>query len=108
MHKTIYIQNQPLPLDPAHLIQTGGEGMVFQVGQTAVKLYHTPQPQHQQKLNFFFNNDLAGQLPPEILAPHNPVTDKQGSLIGFQMPLLPPNAVPIKQLSKAAFWQKTD
>ncbi len=106
MHKTIYIQNQPLPLDPAHLIQTGGEGMVFQVGQTAVKLYHTPQPQHQQKLNFFFNNDLAGQLPPEILAPHNPVTDKQGSLIGFQMPLLPPNAVPIKQLSKAAFWQK--
>jgi hypothetical protein len=106
MTKTIYIQNKPLQLDPAHLIQSGGEGMVFQAGQTAVKLYHQPQASHQQKLGFFFSADLASKLPPEILAPHVPVTDKKGNLLGFQMPLLPPDAVSIKHLSKAAFWQK--
>ena len=106
MAKTIYILNKPHQLDPSHLIQSGGEGMVFQAGQTAVKLYHQPQVHHQQKLGFFFNTNLANKLPPEILAPNVPVSDRQGNLIGFQMPLLPPDAVPIKQLSKASFWHK--
>ncbi|MFO7683396.1 MAG: hypothetical protein R6X34_25460 [Chloroflexota bacterium] len=106
MRKTILIQKQPVTLDPAQLIQSGGEGMVFQVGQTAVKLYHQPQPQHQQKLDFLFQSGLNRQLPPEILAPTALVTDQHGRLLGFQMPLLPSGAVASKHLSKAAFWQK--
>ena len=38
MTKSIVIQNKTVQLDPSQLIQSGGEGMVFKVGQTAVKL----------------------------------------------------------------------
>lgn len=104
MTKTIIIQNQHIKLDPSQLIQSGGEGLVFKVGQTAVKLYHQPQTHHHQKLDFFFSTTT--QLPPQLLAPQRPVTDDQGTFIGFQMPLLPADTVPIKFLSKASFWQK--
>ncbi|MBE2222825.1 MAG: hypothetical protein IAF02_14875 [Anaerolineae bacterium] len=106
MTKTIKIDNQIIQLDSSQLIQAGGEGMVFKVGQTAVKLYHQPQSSHQQKLDFFFNAALKQQLPPEILAPSLPVTDMHDNLLGFQMPLLPADAVPITFLAKAAYWQK--
>lgn len=48
--QTITINRQSITLDPAQLIQSGGEGMVFGVGDTAVKLYHQPQPGHIAKL----------------------------------------------------------
>jgi serine/threonine protein kinase len=106
MTKIIKIENQVIQLNSSQLIQAGGEGMVFKVGQTAVKLYHQPKPSHQQKLDFFFNTSRYRQLPPEIIAPTCPVMDEQGNLLGFQMPLLPADAVPIKSLAKNAFWQK--
>ena len=38
MTKSIVIQNKTVQLDPSQLIQSGGEGMVVKVGQTAGKL----------------------------------------------------------------------
>ena len=104
MTQRIVIQNKTIQIDSSQLIQAGGEGMVFKVGQTAVKLYHQPQTSQQQKLDFFFN--ATHKLPPELLAPQSVVTDTQGNFLGFQMALLPSEAMPIKQLSKATFWQK--
>ena len=104
MTHTIYIQNQRHQLDAADLIQSGGEGMVFGLGNTAVKLYHQPTPTHQAKLRHWFAQKWP--LPPDILAPCTPVYDKSGQLIGLQMAKLPAHAQPFKRLSQPNFWQQ--
>lgn len=108
MNRTVFINQQPIKLDPAQLIQAGGEGMVFRWQDTAVKLYHHPTPQHQAKLAYLLGSGLAQQFPTAVLAPCAPVTDSNGSLIGFQMPLLPPGSQPLKALSNPLFRQKNN
>ena len=104
MAHTIYIQNQRYQLDAADLIQSGGEGMVFGLGNTAVKLYHHSTPAHQAKLRHWLAQRWP--LPADVLAPCAPVHDKKGQLIGLQMPRLPAAAQPLKQLGQPAFWQQ--
>lgn len=108
MNRTIFLNQQPIKLDAAQLIQAGGEGMVFRWQDTAVKLYHHPTPQHQAKLAYLLGSGLAQQFPTAVLAPSAPVTDGSGSLIGFQMPLLPPGSQPLKALSNPLFRQKNN
>ena len=76
--------------------------MVFGVGDTAVKLYHQPQPQHAPKLSQLLNLPL----PANILAPCALVHDQQGQCIGFQMPQLPAASKPLKSLANPLYWQK--
>ncbi len=102
MTHTIYIQNQRYQLDAADLIQSGGEGMVFGLGSTAVKLYHQPTPAQADKLRHWLAQRWP--LPTDVLAPCAPVHDKKGQLIGLQMPRLPAAAQPFKQLSQPGFW----
>ena len=85
MKRTIYINNQRIRLDASQLIQTGGEGMVFDMGDTAVKLYHIPTKQHQNKLTHLLNL----QLPTGVLGPCHMVHNSKKQFIGFQMPKLP-------------------
>ncbi len=106
MTRTITIGTQTYLLKPEQLIQSGGEGMVFKIGETAVKLYHQPQTQHAQKLDQFLNSSFVNQVPAGVLAPSHIVTNSQGDFSGFQMPLLPTGAVPFKHLAKNTFWQK--
>lgn len=102
--KTVFIHNQPLVLQPSQLIQSGGEGMVFGVGPTAVKLYHTSQPHHAAKLTHLCQSSI--RWPVGVLAPSALVQDAQGRIVGFQMTRLPPGAVPLKQLGSTPFCQK--
>ncbi|MCL4266519.1 MAG: hypothetical protein KJ069_25210 [Anaerolineae bacterium] len=108
MNTTIFLNQQPIKLDAAQLIQSGGEGMVFRWQDTAVKLYHHPTPQHQAKLAYLLGSGLVQQFPTAVFAPCAPVTDSNGSLIGFQMPLLPPGSQPLKALSNPLFRQKNN
>ncbi|MBX3055786.1 MAG: hypothetical protein KF770_04865 [Anaerolineae bacterium] len=108
MNRTVFLNQQPIKLDAAQLIQAGGEGMVFRWQDTAVKLYHHPTPQHQAKLAYWFQSGLGQIVPTAVLAPCAPVTDNNGSLIGFQMPLLPPGSQPLKALSNPLFRQKNN
>ncbi len=104
MAHTIYIQNQRYQLDAANLIQSGGEGMVFGLGNTAVKLYHQPTLAQADKLHHWLAQRWP--LPADVLAPCAPVHDKKGQLIGLQMPRLPTTAQPLKQLGQPTFWQQ--
>ena len=90
----------------AQLIQSGGEGMVFRVGQTAVKLYHQAKPQANNKNSTtFFNRTHTSAIP---IASTTAASD--GSARQFHR--LPDATAcqrklfPIKFLSKAAFWRK--
>lgn len=102
----IVLNKQSLTLDPAQLIQSGGEGMVFAVGDTAVKLYHQPQPHHLAKLRHFLDTGLAAQLPTAVIGPTTLVHNGRHQVIGFQMPKLPPDTVPFKQFANPNYWQK--
>ncbi|HFE66780.1 MAG TPA: hypothetical protein ENJ93_05920, partial [Chloroflexi bacterium] len=104
MRSVVNINGKRIQLTPAQLIQTGGEGMVFRVGNTAVKIYHHPTPQRQAKLQHLLQ--MASRLPEAVLAPHTAVTDANNQIIGLQMPLLPPGSQPIKRLSNPAWRQK--
>jgi hypothetical protein len=103
MQQTIYIGQQLFTLDAAQLIQSGGEGMVFGVGETAVKLYHHPQPHHVAKLRHWLDSGLSQRLPPGVLGPRALVTDQSGQVIGFQMARLPADSFPIKKLANPHF-----
>ncbi len=108
MTHTIYLpnHNKPVTLDASQLIQAGGEGMVFDLGQTAVKLYHRPTPQHAAKVRHFIHSGLSAAMPPHVLAPIAAVTDKAGQVIGCQMAKLPAGSRPMKQLASPLFWKK--
>ena len=102
MKQKIVINQQTIILDPSQLIQSGGEGMVFAVGHTAVKLYHQPRPHQAQKLRHL----LHLPLPANVLGPCALVQDFQGKVIGFQMPKLPDSSQPLKQLANPLYCQK--
>lgn len=99
---TIYIQGRRLKLEAADLIQSGGEGMVFRWQGQAVKVYHQPQLQHSQKLAYWCQHELSSQLP-ALFGPTTLAHNKQGEVIGFVMPALPPAAFPLKQLANPHF-----
>ncbi len=104
MKQIVTINGKRVQLTPSQLIQVGGEGMVFRVADTAVKIYHRPTPQHQAKLHHLPHK--MPRLPDEVLAPHTAVTNHNGQIIGLQMPLLPPGSQPMKRLSNPAYRQK--
>ena len=104
MKQKIVINQQTIILEPSQLIQSGGEGMVFAMGDTAVKLYHQPQPHQAHKLRHL----LHLPLPANVLGPCALVQDDQGKVIGFQMPRLPTSRQPLKQLANPLYWQKNN
>lgn len=104
--KTVYFHHTPVQLDPAALIQSGGEGMVFAYSQSALKLYHQPQPHHAAKLRYFLQAGLGQRLPDGVLGPQAIVTDKKGQVLGFQMARLAGGTRPLKLLSSPGFAQK--
>ncbi len=108
MNRTIYLNQKRVNLKPAQLIQSGGEGMVFDLGQTAVKLYHTPLPQHAAKLRDWLDGGFNQRLPAAILGPCALAMDGQQRVLGFQMPKLPADTRPLKQLSSPVFWRQNN
>lgn len=104
MKQIININGKRIKLDASQLIQAGGEGMVFDLGDTAVKLYHHPTDHHRAKLNHLFNQ----QWPDGVLGPKTAVTNTQNQLIGFQMSKLLPGSQPFKRLSNPVFRKKNN
>ena len=102
--RTVFIAQQKIKLDPADLIQAGGEGLVFAHGRgQVIKLYHQPQPAHAEKLNYLWQNQLERVLPTAVYWPHTAVTNAQNELIGYTMRRLPPDWQPLKRLSNPTY-----
>ena len=102
----IILNQKKITLKPQQLIQSGGEGLVFDLGQQAVKLYHQPQPHHIAKLQHLISNNLTATLLTGVIGPQALVYDRHHQIIGFQMDKLPVNSQAIKRLSNPIFWQK--
>ena len=104
MKQIVEINGKRIKLDAAQLIQAGGEGMVFDMGDTAVKLYHQPTNQHRAKLAHLFQQ----QWPSGVLGPTGPVHNRSHQILGFQMPKLPVGSQPFKQLANPVFRKKNN
>jgi hypothetical protein len=97
-HK-IVLHGRPITLDPSQLLQSGGEGMVFGLGDTAVKLYHDPTPERAARLAFWQTERLAEQLPANVVAPRGLAYDPNQAVIGYQMERLPAASQPTRQFA---------
>ncbi len=100
---TIKLRNSTKTLGAADLIQAGGEGLVFDVGNEAVKIYSNPTPTRQAKLAAMLTDKRWLGLPANFLAPIDLAVDLQGNTIGFAMPKLPANAFAAKQFANPNF-----
>lgn len=85
------------------LLKAGGEGAIYVQGNKAIKVYHQPTAQRQEKLKAFLAHRFAQQLPPNALAPQRLVQNQDGHISGFEMALLPETALPWKKLAQFNF-----
>lgn len=101
----VFIDNSPVQLDAAQLIQSGGEGMVFWLGNTAVKLYHPGKsdPNREAKLQEFIGSGLAGRLPANVYGPCKLALNDQGGVVGLVMARLPAGSQPTHQLANLRY-----
>ncbi|MCC6972558.1 MAG: hypothetical protein IT322_00965 [Anaerolineae bacterium] len=92
----VSIGGKRVRLSDKNLIGTGGEAMIFKHGNRAVKVYHTPGADRDQKLR-----DMVGAvLPAAVIAPQELVFDEKGAqVIGFTMCLLDPEYVEARRLA---------
>lgn len=105
--QALYVGKTPLRLSSQQLIQSGGEGAVFEHEGTAVKVFHEADRARAGKIRQL----LAGNrphLPANVLRPLAPVVDRGGRIAGYQMDLLPAEALPFKKLTQPAFCQQMD
>ena len=103
--QTIPPRNQTLSGKPA-LLQSGGEGAVYQQEGRAIKIYHHPHERRTRKLKAFETQNFLSRLPPNVLGPQRILTDRHGMVTGFEMALLPPTARPLKKLTQAPFCRR--
>ncbi len=74
-------------IDKSTIIGSGGEGTIHRdpdhPNAGAIKVYHTPTPQKDAKLEWFLTQDLT--LPDRVMAPRELALDTRGSIAGFGM-----------------------
>lgn len=104
--RSVYVDGQRFVLDPARLIQAGGEGMVFGVGRHALKCYHRPGPVHEAKVEYLLQPEIRQKWPANVMAPDAIIRDAHGKFAGFRMGRLPAGTYPMKKLASAQFCRK--
>lgn len=104
--RNVYIDGQRFVLDPARLIQSGGEGMVFGVGRHALKCYHRPGAAQEAKVAYLLQPAIRQKWPANVMAPDAIIRDAQGKFAGFRMGRLPAGTYPMKKLASAQFCRK--
>jgi len=90
-------------IDLCHVepLATGGEATVYAVGAQALKIWHAPTSERGRKLRSLIARQVT--LPSAVVAPSGLVSDpRDGEVVGFAMPLLPPSFEPIALLARSA------
>jgi hypothetical protein len=99
--RSIFIDNTLVNLDPAQLIQSGGEGMVFGWGSQAVKVYHQYVAGREAKVRDLIG--LAGRLPGNVFGPCKLALNDTGQVVGVAMARLPAGSQPLRQLANRRY-----
>lgn len=98
----VLVNNQRVILGERDVLGSGGEAVVFKYKNCAIKIYHDPTPARAAKLLDLLQ--ISDGLPPQVVAPRQPVFDMGGKqVIGFSMELAPDRALPLSHLRNKAF-----
>jgi hypothetical protein len=103
--KRLFLNQKQLRLEPDSLIKSGGEGMVFDMGHLAAKIYHRPQPGQSNKLRLLMSVPISSSLPTNVLGPCQIISDENRQLAGFAMPRLPHDSQGIRQVANPNFYR---
>ena len=96
------IKGKRVNLKDHDIIGIGGEATIFKLGTDAVKIYLSPDPVREQKLQAMLQKQSG--LPQSVIAPRELVYDEKGKqIIGFTMNLLSPDYTEIRELTKKSF-----
>lgn len=89
---------------PQNRLASGGEGDVYALSNSqAVKIYHNPDTINEEKLHLLCHLSTAGLLPQTAYGPQELVYDRSGRAIGFVMPKMPAEAIPLKSFCAPNF-----
>ncbi|MCU0512660.1 MAG: hypothetical protein MUE40_08830 [Anaerolineae bacterium] len=96
--KQIRLEGRSITLTDRQVIGQGGEATIFQHQGQALKVYLRPEAARAAKLLALL--PLAAGLPPQVIAPQQPVYDAAGQqVIGFAMRLLSAEYAEVRQLA---------
>jgi hypothetical protein len=99
--RIVFVDNGRVQLDPAQLIQSGGEGMVFGWGNQAVKVHHHDTAGREAKVRDLIT--MAGRLPGNVFGPQKVALDDQGQVVGLVMARLAAGSQPLRQLANLRY-----
>ena len=98
----VLLNNRRVNLGERDVLGSGGEAVVFKYKNSGIKIYHDPTPARAAKLSDLLQ--FANTLPPEVVAPRQPVFDMAGQqIVGFSMELAPDKALPLSHLRNKAY-----
>lgn len=97
MIRTVVIDGVRYKIDQADVLGAGGEATVVKTNNSAVKIYHKPDPARIEKLKDFVAANLS--LPDAICAPQKLAYDTAGNIVGFTMRLMTGHNEVVKKLS---------
>lgn len=98
----VVIHNRTVDLTDADVLGVGGEACVYRHGALAVKVYHPPAPPAKLAKVLAFPK----QVPAELIAPRDVVTDAKKKPIGFTMARID-NAEPMVRLTQRRWREGT-
>jgi len=102
----VTINGKKTTLDKKNVIGVGGEATVFKHNNQAVKIYLSPDPQRDKKVRAM--TALSRSLPPEIIAPQQPVFDEKGQqVIGFTMRLVESDFLEVRYIATKKYRAKS-
>ncbi len=88
----VYLSGKRVKVSDTDLLGEGGEARVYKLGTTALKLFHPPTNPLAQRLldqKLIKLANFPKSLPAAVMSPSGLATDKDGRVIGYQMPLVP-------------------
>ncbi len=88
----VYLSGKRVRVSDTDLLGEGGEARVYKLGTTALKLFHPandPLAQRMLELKLLKLANFPKALPAAVMSPSTLATDKDGRVIGYQMPLVP-------------------
>ncbi|NTW13440.1 MAG: hypothetical protein HGA31_00220 [Candidatus Moranbacteria bacterium] len=91
-------------LPPSSYVATGGEGAIYRIGDTIVKIYSDRKKMTGDRMEEKIRL-LSGIRHPYIVAPRGLVTDTKGALIGYYMDAIDGNG--FSEVCAPAFWHRS-
>ncbi len=88
----VYLAGKRVKVSDTDLLGEGGEARVYKLGATALKLFHpaiNPLAQRLRDQKLLKLANFPKSLPAAVMSPSGLATDKDGQVIGYQMPLVP-------------------